>query len=164
MLNTLTSKGDITLHTNRICYKIREAVKDKQLPKLNSTEIEDLKEHLTEFHAIKSEELSHKFLSLRNAFMLLKEFEERPEHLGKVNEILKYLEHFEYIFTLITESATGKNKGILDNAIIILDLEINRFCMKYGQLLSDTDPTNYKDLNTPIESKKIDYDKLKEAK
>ena len=150
------------MHNNRVCYKIREAVKDTILPKLNSAEIEDLKEHLTEFHPIKSEELSHKFLSLRNAFMLLREFEERKEHLTKVNEILKYLEHFEYIFTLITESATGKNKGILDNAIIILDLEINRFCMKYGQLLSDTDPTNYKNLNTPIESKKIDYDKIKE--
>ena len=161
MLNMFTSRGDSTLHNNRVCYKIKEAVKDKILPKLDSIEIEDLKEHLTEFHPIKSEEISHKFLSLRNAFMLLREFEERKEHLGKVNEILKYLENFEYIFTLITESSMGKNKGILDNAIIILDLEINRFCMKYGQLLSDTDPTNYKDLNKTIPTTKIDYDKIR---
>lgn len=161
MLNTLTSKGDMTIHSNRICYKIKDAIKDKELPRLSIEEIEDLKEHLTEFKKINSEELAYKFLSLRNAFMLLKEFEERPEHLGKVNQILLYLQHFDYIFELIAEAKTGKNKGILENAMIILDLEINRFCMKYSQILTDTDPTNYKALDKPINTMPIDYEGLK---
>lgn len=161
MMNTFTSKADNTIHSNRMFYKIKETVRDKQLPKLTPTEIEDLKEHLTEFRKINSEELEYKFLSLRNAFMLLKEFEERPEHLGKVKEILAYLQHFDYIFELIAEAKIGKSKGILENAMILLDLEINRFCMKYGQLLTDTDPTNYKNLNQTIETKKIDYEGLK---
>jgi hypothetical protein len=163
MMNTFTSKADNTIHSNRLFYKIKESVKDTPLPRLNTIEVEDLKEHLTEFRKINSEELEYKFLSLRNAFMLLKEFEERPEHLEKVKEILRYLKHFEYIFELIAEAKTGKNKGILENAMIILDLEINRFCMKYGQLLTDTDPTNYKNLNQTIETKKIDYEQVKKS-
>lgn len=161
MLNQLTSKADTTIHSNRICYKIKEAIRDKELPRLSIEEIEDLKEHLTEFKKINSEELAYKFLSLRNAFVLLKEFEERPEHLTKVNQILTYLQHFDYIFELITEASMGKNKTVLDNAMIILDLEINRFCMKYNQILTDTDPTNYKSLDKQINTMPIDYERLK---
>lgn len=164
MINKLTSRGDTTIHSNRLFYKIKEVVKDKQLPRLSQTELEDLKEHLTEFRKINSEELQYKFLSLRNAFTLLKDFEERPEHLEKVLEILQYLTNFDYIFELILQAREGKNKMILENALIILDLEINRFCMKYGALLSDTDPTNYKNLNTTIETKKIDYENIKGEK
>lgn len=163
-LNKLTSKADSTIHSNRMFYKIKETVKEIQLPKLDTTEIEDLKEHLIEFKKIDSEELIYKFLSLRNAFILLKEFEERTEHLKKVNEILMYLKNYEYIFELINEVLMGKNKTILDTGTIILDLEINRFCIKYGQLLSETDPTNYRNLNETIETKKIDYENIKGGK
>jgi hypothetical protein len=161
MLNTFTSKADMTIHSNRICYKIKESVKDRELPRLSIGEIEDLKEHLTEFKKINSEGLAYKFLSLRNAFILVREFEERIEHLQKVNEILTYLKQFEYIFELITEASMGKNKSVLDNAMIILDLEINRFCMKYSQILTDNDPIGYKNLDKPIENKKIDYEEIK---
>jgi hypothetical protein len=162
-LNIFTSKGDTTIHSNRICYKIKEVLKDKQLPRLTAEEVDDLKEHLTEFKKINNEELAYRFLSLRNAFILLKEFEERPEHLQKVNDILTYLKNFEYIFELITEASMGKNKTVLDNAMIILDLEINRFCMKYSNIITDNDPTNYKGLDKQIDTTNIDYEGLKKG-
>lgn len=161
MMNKFTSKADNTIHSNRMFYKIKDSLKDKQLPKLTTEELEDFKEHLTDYKKINSEELEYKFLSLRNAFELIKEFEEKPEHLTKVREILSYLKHFDYIFELIAEAKTGKNKLILENAMILLDLEINRFCMRYSSLLNDTDPTSYKGLNQSIETQPINYDEVK---
>jgi len=136
-----------------MCLLIQRAVNKIELPRLSRDEMSHLKEHLEEYQKINSEDLRYKFLNLRNSFLLINEFEERAELQKRIRPITHYLDEFKYVFDLILESQSKKDSPMLDKAIIILDVPINKFCMLYANILSEVAPNalQYQPVEIPRE-------------
>jgi hypothetical protein len=147
-------------YNSEMCKYIQERTSHIDLPKLTRDEMSQLKEHLADFQQIKSKELRYTFYNLRNCFLICNEFEENPLMRQKLAPIITYLNEYTYVFDLFIESQSQTDSPMLDKSLIILHLDISKFCMRYAHLLADTD------LNTinfaPTDVPKFDADDLNE--
>ena len=131
--------GDPARYNVEMCQRIQAVTQRLTLPKLTREEMGDLKEHLAEYTPIKSEELRYKFLNLRNCFLIVSEFETKQENLDKIRPILDFLDGYKYVFDLIIESQSMREHPALEKALIVLHLDISKFCMRYAYMLTETD-------------------------
>jgi len=126
-------------YNSEMCKYIQERTSHIDLPKLTREEMSQLKEHLADFQQIKSKDLRYTFYNLRNCFLICNEFEENPAMRQKLAPIITYLNDYNYVFDLFIESQSQRDSPMLDKALIILHLDISKFCMRYAHLLTDTD-------------------------
>jgi hypothetical protein len=132
-------EANISRYNYEMCLIIERKIAKIDLPKLTREEMMHLKEHLEDYKKIDSNDLRYKFLSLRNCFLLINEFEDREQFRTRIRPIMQCLEEFKYIFDMIIESEGKKESPMLDKAINILHLPINKFCMLYSYILTEVD-------------------------
>jgi hypothetical protein len=139
-------RADQTLFFKHISHDIKSC--NIILPKLSSQEIINLKSYLIDYKPLKGNDLSTKFLNLRDAFLTLNHVAEDSEK-ELIKPILKYLQQYKPIFDMIINNQHKDKIDInLKLALEMLNFEINLFCIRYGRILLENDSTLTINTNT----------------